>query len=96
MPSGGKLSQSVSYEVFVAAPMSALDPSEYAGKRAEVLSIIDRLSNEHGFVSVYFAGASIRRPEAFTGEAESLRRDLTALRRARLFVLIYPSNTRFP
>jgi hypothetical protein len=85
-----KLLQSVSHDVFIAAPMSALDPSEYAGKRAEVLSVIDRLTNEHGFGNVYFAGAAISRPEAFTGEAESLRRDVTALRGARLFVLLYP------
>jgi hypothetical protein len=91
MSSDGMLSQPSNYELFIAAPMSSLDPSDYADTRAEVLSVIDRLA-KHDFGGVYFAGAKISHPEAFTGEAESLRRDLTALRGARLFVLIYPGK----
>ena len=63
VPSAHKLLQPVSYEVFIAAPMSALDPSEYAATAPRVLSIIDPLSNEHGFANVYFARAAISQPE---------------------------------
>jgi hypothetical protein len=81
-----------SYDVFIAAPMSALDASEYADRRAEVLSVIEGLTSFHGFGSVYYAGARISQPEGFSGNAESLRRDLVALRSARLFVLLYPAK----
>jgi hypothetical protein len=92
MSSNRTLSRLKNYEVFIAAPMSALDASEYADRRAEVLSVIDCLSRRHGFGSVYYAGASISHPEGFTGKAESLRRDLIALRGAGLFVLLYPAK----
>src|SRR5271166_5837456 len=61
------------YDLFLAAPMSALDESDYATERAGVL-------------------AEVEHPGGFTGEADALRRDLTALRHARLFVLIYPGK----
>jgi hypothetical protein len=85
------LPQTSIYELFIAAPMSSLDPSDYADTRAEVLSVIDHLAM-YGFGGVYFAGAKISHPAVFTGAAESLRRDLTALRGARLFALIYPGK----
>lgn len=78
------------YEVFLAAPMSALDPSEYGTRRDDALKLIDTLSKKYGVSPIYFAGTAITQASDFTGEPEALRSDLTALRRSRLFVLIYP------
>ncbi|HME20006.1 MAG TPA: hypothetical protein VKI44_01340 [Acetobacteraceae bacterium] len=80
------------YDLFLAAPMSALDESDYATERAGVLAVVEQLGVLPGFARVYFAGAEIGHPGGFTGEADALRRDLTALRHARLFVLIYPGK----
>ncbi len=79
------------YDVFIAAPMSALGEAGYAQGRASVLDIITQCS-ARGFGPIYFAGAEIGGTESFTDEAEALRRDLSALKNAKLFVLIYPSK----
>lgn len=55
------------YEAFIAAPMSALDSSAYSDKRALVLAVIDLLAKRYNFGEIYFAGAAISRPEAFSG-----------------------------
>lgn len=78
------------YALFIAAPMSALQPTDYVGGREGVLAVIDELTRVHGFAGVYFAGAAISQATEFTAEDEALRRDITALRHSRLFVLLYP------
>jgi hypothetical protein len=80
------------YALFIAAPMSALQPNEYAGGRDDVLAVIDALAHEHGVSRVYFAGAAIHQVGEFTAEDEALRRDIAALRHSRLFVLLYPQK----
>jgi len=81
------------FELFIAAPMSALGNDEaYAIGRKNILELIDRLSSVHGLDPVYYAGATISGQAAFTGETTALRRDLEALRNSRLFVLVYPSK----
>lgn len=80
------------YDLFIAAPMSALDTAGYAEGRAEVLALMDRLSAVHGFKRIYFAGAAISGPEAFTAGADALHRDVEGLRSSRLFTLLYPTK----
>jgi hypothetical protein len=80
------------YDTFIAAPMSSLDDVAYGLAREGVLAIMDKLSGAHGFGSIYFAGAKISGPKAFTGEAEALRRDLQALRDSHFFILVYPGK----
>lgn len=82
----------LAYDLFIAAPMSALAPDAYADGRQEVLALMRLLSDRHGFGSIYFAGADIGEAKSFTGEGEALKRDLAALRASRFLVLIYPSK----
>ena len=87
------MSPDTAYDLFIAAPMSALSGEAYAAGRGDIVRIMERLSAVHDFGPIYFAGAAISGPEAFSGEAAALRRDLEALRRSRMFVLVYPSKT---
>jgi hypothetical protein len=88
-----ELPRTCKYELFIAAPMSALGNDEaYAVGRRNILELMERLSTTHGLEPIYYAGAAITDSTAFTGEANALRRDLEALRGSRLFVLIYPSK----
>jgi hypothetical protein len=77
------------FEIFIAVPMSALGKADtYAVGRKNVLELMERLSTFHGLHPIYYAGAQISEPSAFTGGAAALRRDLEALRKSRLFVLV--------
>jgi hypothetical protein len=78
------------YDLFIATPMSALGEAKYAAGRAGIISLMEQLTSAHDFGRMYFAGETITEAEAFTGEADALRRDLQALRSSRLFVLVYP------
>jgi hypothetical protein len=80
------------FDLFIAAPMSALAGVDYAAGRDGVLAIMASLSTGHRFGPIYFAGQAISGPEAFTGESAALRQDLEALRNSRMFVLVYPSK----
>ena len=88
-----KPSSSFEYELFIAAPMSALSSDEaYALSRDNILALVETLSASHGIGPVYYAGAAISGAAGFSGEENALRRDLEALRASRFFVLVYPSK----
>lgn len=86
------LARMESYDLFIAAPMSAIAPGDYATGRKDILALMESLSGRHKFGRIYFAGAQIEDSGSFTSEDEALRRDMAALRAARLFVMIYPGK----
>jgi len=51
-----------SYDLFIAAPMSAIAPGDYATGRKDILTLMDRLSGHHKFGRIYFAGAAAQLP----------------------------------
>jgi len=81
-----------SYDLFIAAPMNALDEEAYDAGRDFVLELKKSLSTSYGLGRIYFAGTEATGRQAFTQEAAALRRDLEALRSSRLVVLIYPGK----
>jgi hypothetical protein len=85
-------SQDHSYDLFIAAAMSALNSQDYATGRESILAVMTRLSKSHGFARIYFAGAAIAGSEDFTSASDALRNDLEALRNSKLFVLVYPTK----
>jgi hypothetical protein len=92
MPSKRSTDNRPGYDLFIAAPMSAVDEATYGEGRAGILATIQRLETAHGFGAIYFAGAEIGGSASFTDRGEALRRDFAALRNANLFALIYPAK----
>jgi nucleoside 2-deoxyribosyltransferase len=78
---------------FIAAPMSGFSSdSDYQESRKIILGMIKHLENDHKFSSVYYAGSEIASQAHFNSHELAMKRDLAALRKTDIFILLYPAK----
>lgn len=79
-----------SYDVFLSAPMSYNDDTEYKKVRGECLELIKLLKEECGYKKIYFAGQTITSNKSFNASQNAAIDDLNALKKSKRFILYMP------
>lgn len=80
------------YDVFLASAMAGLDSeAKYESYKADALAIEQALAKACGFHSVFYAGRDLSWKQ-FESASLSLEEDVEAIRRSRLFLLMYPER----
>lgn len=81
------------YDVFLAAPMAALETEEdYQRYRNGALAVERALAEHCDIHSVFYAGRDLPTKDAFEAAGDSLAEDYAALRKSRHFMLLYPES----
>jgi nucleoside 2-deoxyribosyltransferase len=78
--------------VFIAAPMSGFSNDDDYKKSRDSILELSRLIKNLGFNGVYYAGANISSNTEFDEHNLAQESDEIALRKAELFVMIYPEK----
>jgi hypothetical protein len=81
------------YDVFLAMAMAGLDTeAKYQDYRNQAVQIEKWLQDYCGFKSIFYASRNIKTMDRFEAEDLSLVADLSALRRSKYFMLVYPDK----
>ena len=81
------------YDVFVASPMAGFKNNEkYQEQLKDTLAIIAALQSYCGVKTVYYAGKKITSVDNFQPTDVAAELDLEAIRKSRIFLMLYPSE----
>lgn len=87
----GLFQEGAGKRAFIATPMNGLGSEAlYKENRKAILRLSGHLQTNHGFSSVYFAGQNIESKANFSSGSAALTADLSAIRDADIFILVYP------
>lgn len=80
------------WDVFLAAPMAALNNQDFKIFNAKILEIKRLLEVECGFKNVFYAGENMKSQDDFETADISIETDIDAIKDSKYFVLIYPEK----
>jgi hypothetical protein len=95
LPDTGKVERSdknYQWDVFLAAPMAALPSNDFEYEMKRIKEIKAILEVKFNFRRVFFAGSNMKTVKDFETEDLSIDMDLEALKKSRMFILIYPEK----
>lgn len=81
------------YDVFLASPMAGFkEDAKFQAQLKDTLAVIAALQSHCGVKSVYYAGKKITSVADFEPTDVAAEIDLEAVRKSRIFVMLYPSE----
>lgn len=86
-------SSTLNYDVFISAPMSALDNDAAIQKNNEQIATLKEAMKDYcNYNNVFYAGTDISSVDEFDPEGVALKSNLAILRESNTFVLVWPKN----
>ena len=80
------------WDVFLAAPMAALQDSDFESVTNKIMEIKKVLEDECDFKRIFFAGNNMTSKDQFDPASLSIEIDINELKESRYFILIYPEK----
>lgn len=80
------------YDIFLAAPMAALNDTEFTQVINKIKEIKQTLEVECRFKNVFFAGTNMKTKDDFDSADISIETDVNALKESRYFMMVYPEK----
>lgn len=81
------------FRIFISTPMSVIASDKYGKFRADILAVIRYIDSRLPSLDIHYSGIEISDNSHFESSAISFRRDVAALEKSKLFVLIYPEQS---